>query len=116
MRVSIVVQRYGPDVLGGAERHARQVAERLAEFYSVDVLTSCALDYTTWANHYPPGDSVLNGVTVRRFPTRHPRPANIDDLWGRAYLHGHSLDDELAWLRAQGPYTPPLLDYLRRHR
>ncbi len=116
MKVTVVAQRYGAEILGGAESHARQVAERLAEFYSVDVLTSCALDYTTWANHYPPGDSVLNGVTVRRFPTRHPRPANIDDLWGRAYLHGHSLDDELAWLRAQGPYTPPLLDYLRRHR
>lgn len=116
MRVSIVVQRYGPDVLGGAERHARQVAERLAERHEVQALTTCAHDYATWANAYPPGESVVNGVQVLRFPTAQPRAANLAQLWDRVHLRVHTLADELTWLRAQGPYAPGLLDHLRQYR
>ena len=31
------------------------------------------------------------------------------------YHHPHSRDDEMEWLKQQGPWCPPLLDYLRRH-
>jgi glycosyltransferase involved in cell wall biosynthesis len=116
MRVAVVVQRYGEDILGGAERHARQVAERLAERHDVTILTSCAQDYTTWENHYPPGESQVNGVRVLRFPTTSVRPANISLIWDQAFHQYHTLADELAWVRAQGPCVPALLDDLRQHR
>lgn len=116
MRVSIVVQRYGADVLGGAELHARQVAERLATRYSVQVLTTCARDYTTWDNVYPPGASDVNGVLILRFPTVQRRADNLLQLWDRVHLQAHTLADELAWLRAQGPCVPALLDHLRQRR
>ncbi|SFL04199.1 Glycosyltransferase involved in cell wall bisynthesis [Porphyromonadaceae bacterium KH3CP3RA] len=66
-KIAIVVQRYGKEVNGGAELHARLLAERLKERYEVDVLTSCSLDYHKWDNHYPSGEEMIDGVRVLRF-------------------------------------------------
>ena len=63
MRILYVVQRYGEDVAGGAEQHARAFAERLVEReHEVTVLTSCASSYVDWANAFQPGWSRTNGV------------------------------------------------------
>jgi glycosyltransferase involved in cell wall biosynthesis len=67
MKLAIVVQRYGSEVNGGAEYHARLLAERLSTKHSVTVLSTCALDYVSWKNHYPAGDSKLENVEVKRF-------------------------------------------------
>lgn len=68
-RLALVPPRYGPDVIGGAELVLREVAHGLtARGWQVDVLTTCARDHHTWANHYPAGTTVDEGVTVRRFP------------------------------------------------
>ena len=45
MNLAIVVQRYGADISGGAELHARYIAERLSSRVQVRVLTTCARDY-----------------------------------------------------------------------
>lgn len=66
-KIAIVVQRYGKEVNGGAELHARLLAERLKEIYEVDVLTSCTLDYHKWDNHYPAGEDEIDGIRVLRF-------------------------------------------------
>ncbi len=66
-RIAIVVQRYAPEISGGAETLARLIAESLNSRYQVEVLTSCALDYTKWASHFEVGVSQVNGITVRRF-------------------------------------------------
>lgn len=56
MRVCIVVQRYGPEVAGGAEALCRRVASELvAAGDRVVVHTTTARDYLTWAPHYPAG-------------------------------------------------------------
>ena len=67
-RVALVVQRYGPEVNGGAEQLARRVARLLAGDLDLTVLTTCALDYRTWANHYPAGEQDVEGVRVRALP------------------------------------------------
>ena len=114
MRIGIVVQRYGVEVVGGAERLARGVAEGLARRHDVEVLTTCALSYRTWANHYPEGRQRVGGVTVRRF--RSERERDIDEfnaLSDRLFAGAaRTPEQERAWLEAQGPVVPALVDYL----
>jgi glycosyltransferase involved in cell wall biosynthesis len=73
MRLAFVVQRYGPEINGGAEVECRQLAERMSRHMQVEVLTTCAEDYHTWRNVYPAGQDVINGVPVRRFPVDRER-------------------------------------------
>ncbi len=114
MRIAFVIQRYGLEVVGGAETLARQVAERLTQHFTVEAITTCALELTTWANHYPPGETTLDGVLVRRFRTDQPRHPQFDRIY--AELEGNSqrtILDEIEWMKAQGPYSTDLLRYLR---
>lgn len=70
--------RYGPDVVGGAETLCRLMAENLAGHgVDVEVLTTCAVDHFTWANHHPEGVSVEGGVPVRRFPVSGSRDPDL---------------------------------------
>lgn len=113
-RVAFVIQRYGLEVVGGAETLARQVAERLTQNFTVEAITTCAAESSTWANHYAPGETMLNGVRVRRFRTDQPRHPQFNQLY--AQLEGNSqrtLLDEIEWMKAQGPYSADLLRYLR---
>ncbi|HXG89413.1 MAG TPA: glycosyltransferase [Vicinamibacterales bacterium] len=116
MKIAIVVQRYGADVNGGAELHARYVAEHLAKHLQVEVLTTCATDYITWRNALTPGTDTVNGVSVRRFAvTREREPGEFGRLSERVFTQRHSIRDELTWLEAEGPTSPALIDYIRQN-
>ena len=116
MRIGFVVQRYGTEILGGAEHHCRLVAERLAARHQVEVLTTCARDYLTWANEYSEGTDRMRGVTVRRFATSRTRDLQaFNRLSERVYHERHSGQDETEWLKQQGPWAPGLIEYLQRH-
>jgi glycosyltransferase involved in cell wall biosynthesis len=117
MRVAFIVQRYGTEILGGSEYHCRLVAERLADRHEVDVLTTCARDYITWKNEYPEGMDRIRGVNVRRFATTEPREIEDFNRYSDWIFHyPHTADDELTWLRKQGPWAPGLLEHLERHQ
>lgn len=116
LRVAVVVQRYGEDVIGGAESAARGVAEHLAPHVNVQVITTCARDYTTWENVYPPGEHQLNGVRLLRFPVDHARDWQAAQReTGRFLQRKRALDEELTWVRREGPFSTPLLNYIRRN-
>jgi glycosyltransferase involved in cell wall biosynthesis len=113
-RVAFVVQRYGPDVCGGAEHHCRLVAERMARHWDLEVLTTCALDHLTWANVLPAGTSEVNGVRVRRLAVERPVDTAVrDHLYWRMEDPAHTVDEERAWLRAQGPVVADWVPRLR---
>lgn len=115
MKIAVVVQRYGVDISGGAELHARYIAERLARHATVEVLTTCAKDYITWKNELPAGEETINGVTVRRFPVHTPR--NPDDFGRRSnfiFSTTHSMADELKWLESEGPASRAMLRHISR--
>jgi glycosyltransferase involved in cell wall biosynthesis len=77
------------------------------------VLTTCARDYITWANDYPPGQSREGGVDVRRFPVSRTRSPQDFGAWSkRVFETTHSVNDELAWLEAEGPTSPALIRHL----
>ncbi len=116
MRIGFVVQRYGTEVVGGAELHCRWVAEHLAERHEVEVLTTTALDYLSWQNALPSGVSQQNGVTVRRFPVaRERRVESFDPVANKVCFFDHTDEEERRWLEEHGPVCPELLDHLRQH-
>ena len=116
MKIAVVVQRYGQAVNGGAELHARYIAEHLARHGQVEVLTTCATDYVTWRNELEPGVEPVNGVPVRRFKVKHERdPLVFAKRSDRVFERRHSLGDELDWLDAEGPTSPALVDYIAKH-
>jgi glycosyltransferase involved in cell wall biosynthesis len=116
VKLAVVVQRYGQAINGGAELHARYVAERLARHAEVEVLTTCATDYVRWRNALPPGEERINGVAVRRFRVKHERePEVFRRRSDRVFKEQHSLADELAWLDAEGPTSTALVGYVARH-
>lgn len=110
MRVAFVVQRYGAEVAGGAESLCRATARALAaRGVELEVFTTTARDYLTWAPHYAAGTSQDDGVTVHRFPADPPDPARNAALARALALGRGGPAQEDAWARAQGPVAPGLL-------
>ena len=110
--ILIVVQRFGDEVVGGSEGHARVVASRLARAHRVEVATTTAADYWTWAPYYPAGTSEMDGLRVRRFPVAEGRDPEFKAFESKVLAGEHTLADEEEWLRKQGPHCPELLDFL----
>lgn len=117
-RVAFVVQRCGLEVNGGAELLCRLVAEQMAKQIPTEVLTTCAVDYLTWADHYPPGEERIGELVIRRFPVAHPRDLqsfNRASQYLQPRIGSLPLEEEEQWMREQGPWSPALFDYLAQH-
>ncbi len=112
MKIACIVQRYGDQIVGGAELHCRLVAERLAAMHSVEILTTCATDYLTWENVLPEGIEQVGPCTVRRFPVSRPRPPDFDDLAFRVLHSTASSALQMEYLEAHGPFAPSLVEHL----
>ncbi len=112
--IGIVVQRYGNEVIGGAETLARNVAERLLrQGFRVTVFTTCARDYLTWRDEYPAGESFLRGVAIRRFPVSRERDIAAFNRFSDEFFAQAAADrDEPRWIAEQGPLCPDLVQGL----
>jgi glycosyltransferase involved in cell wall biosynthesis len=116
-RVAFVVQRFGEEIVGGAEAHARQVALRLAPHAAIEVFSTCAVDHLSWKNELPAGTSRDGPLTVHRF--RSSRVRNIrgfNRLSDATFGHAQDLVAESRWLADQGPASPALLERLVAQR
>lgn len=112
MKLCFIIQRYGVDFVGGAEKYVESMATGLAaEGYDISVITSCATSYEDWADVYPPGTTVDNGVTVHRVAVRAPRD---NDRFIPLHLRAVQVHDTPLWPWAQDRWTqmmgPDLVD------
>jgi glycosyltransferase involved in cell wall biosynthesis len=114
MKVAFVTPRYGPQVMGGAETAARQLAEHLiAETgWEAEAYSTCALDPHTWADELEPGTSQINGVPVHRFASAHGRLPEFYGLDGRLRLAPQraTRDEGRRWVDTNGPVSPDLIE------
>lgn len=109
-KIGIVVQRYGLEINGGAEYHARLIAEKLSKYVAVEVFTTTALDYVTWEHQLENQRDMINGVRVNRFRVERQRdPQRFGEWQNRVFHEEHSLADERSWLDEEGPLCPSLI-------
>ena len=116
-RIALVNQRYGLEVNGGSEYYTRLIAERLTDSFEVDVITTKALEYTTWADYYEKDEEVINGVRVLRFPVAKKRARHFG-RYNKKFLRSkkHTTEEERVWFEKQGPYSPAAVDYIRANK
>lgn len=114
MKITYATHRYGVEIHGGAELACRMFAEQLAAQpgWSVEVLSTCAFDAVTWADHYGPGDSVVNGVHLRRFRSQSGRHVDFGDFSARVLANPArvSFGEAERWIHMQGPVCPDLIE------
>ena len=135
-KICLLIQRYGQGINGGAEVHAQQVAEQLSKYHDVDVVTTCAEEYTTWEPNLPAGQSVENGIQITRLNNQ-PRDQKQQQSAYNALKYSPSIfirrklfkhfnkpflkprdkvsPRERLWIESQGPYIPSLGDYLKQN-
>lgn len=139
-KIAIIVQRYGQQINGGAEVHARMIAEKLIANYEVVVLTSRATDYHTWEPVLPLGSSFENNIEIIRFnhpPKAHPKTVHKlnrklrgrwlfqkfyrfigEPKWYLIFFPEADVSniDSKKWLALQGPETYDLKKYLHENQ
>jgi glycosyltransferase involved in cell wall biosynthesis len=114
VKVAFVTPRYGPQIIGGAETAARQLAEHLVADtgWEAEAYSTCALDPHTWADELAPGDTEINGVPVHRYASAHGRLPDFYGLDGRLRLAPQlaTREESRRWVDYNGPYSPELVD------
>ena len=116
MKLACVVHRFGAAIAGGSEGHCRAIARRLAANHDVTVLTTCASDHVSWRNEFPAGESLDEGIRVRRFPVARERALDrFGEITERVFDASASVDEEEQWFRENGPDVPDLVVHLRQH-
>ncbi len=117
MKIAFIVQRFGKEILGGSETLARQLAERLSRRHDITVLTTTAKDYITWKNELPPGEDKGRGIRLIRFPVEGERDIEEFNRFSEEIYKGQpTREQELEWLRKQGPVVPELVEYLKKEQ
>ncbi|TZG00270.1 glycosyltransferase family 4 protein (plasmid) [Chryseobacterium panacisoli] len=135
-KIAIVVQRYGLEINGGAELHARLLAEKLSAIYDIEIITTCAIEFERWDNHYPEGIEIINTIQVRRFKTLkkdlkkfselskiarnlykyHSRKLsflNFPYLLYKRFKYNKKDFNFNEWLEVQGPYSNDLIQFIK---
>jgi glycosyltransferase involved in cell wall biosynthesis len=115
VKLACVIHRFGADIAGGSEGHCRAIAQHLASTHDVTIVTTCAKDHVSWANHYPEGESRDGALTVVRVPVARQRDLyRFRDISDRLFSEKATAEEQEQWFRENGPDAPELLAYLRR--
>lgn len=136
--IAFTIFRYGEGIFGGAEAHCRMLAERLTPYYRIEILTTTLRHPGCPEQDFPEGESLENGILVRRFRTE-ADTTHYNEL-RRAGNRARRLRYRLDQLRLLTPlaslhpvwhlneeaerhffacheeYAPSLVEYVRRHK
>jgi glycosyltransferase involved in cell wall biosynthesis len=118
VKLAFITPRYGADIATGAEHACWLLAAQVGQRHDVEVLTTCARDARTWKNAAPEGADRVRGVVVRRFAVSQTHDATAFARLGSRLVNQAPIrEDELEWVRQLGPWSPGLIDYIKRqHR
>lgn len=117
MKIGFVIHRYGEEIVGGSERLCYELVRNLSNDIRIEVITTCAKDYVTWRDEYPEGAAEQNGIPVRRFPVEEERDSRFNQLHEKIIQQGSAtLEEQLEWMKLQGPYAPGLISYLKENK
>jgi glycosyltransferase involved in cell wall biosynthesis len=111
-----VLPRFGKGIVGGAEHLAGSLARKLRDQGAhVEVLTTCARDNRTWENYFDAGDSIEEGLIIRRFPVE----SRDLDTWIPLQIKISegmklSLEEQLEWM-THSVNSFALYEYIQRH-
>jgi glycosyltransferase involved in cell wall biosynthesis len=90
----------------------------MSVYWETEILTTCAVDYVTWEDFYPPGEQRIGDVLIRRFPVAASRVTKTFNQMS-ARIHDNrscaGVEEEMAWMQAQGPWCPELVRYIETH-
>ncbi len=119
MKIAVVVPRYGPEVVGGAETLVRGLAERIQKDdpqIEVEALTTCARDHHTWKNYYREGRDVVHGVPVKRFAVNENRDLTRygELLFKISMGQVIPVDEQYEWIDVN-VHSARLYDYIARN-
>ncbi len=126
-KIALVIPWFGPDLKGGAEQQAWQIAQRLAQAgCAVDVLTTCCQSFLhDWGqNHYAEGASQSGDLTLRRFRVGARDKHAFNRVVGKMLaLPKESLvpgvyplsreEEDIYW--SHNIHSPSMLDYVDSH-
>ncbi len=118
LKLAFVTPIFSTQTYGGAERHAREFAELLAEDFEIDIITTTAIDYRTWKNQFPVGTTYEKNLKVHRFPIKKQRSiffsfVNHSAIQKQTHLKDIEFEN---WLVAQGPYSPDLVEFVKNNQ
>lgn len=137
-KIAIVIQRFGHGINGGAEVHAKQIADLLKADFDITVLTSCAEEYTTWEPVYTAGPLTEDNIKIVRI-TNEVRDEAKQKILAKRIKYSpkvlirrklypfitkkHIAPEQKSlnqtcheWLQAQGPHMPELDSYIQEHQ
>jgi len=122
MKIGLVIQRFGREVLGGSELLAFKMAQFLSEHYQLEVITTTAKHHLTWENYWQEGEYVEEGILIKRFKVDFPRSSYwhtlnqllLKDASSPERLRNLPLNFCFEWIKHQGPYSTSFLNYLRK--
>ena len=111
-RLLWVVPRFGSTTVGGAERLVGELATRaMPDGWTSEIATTCAVDHYTWENELPPGETVEDGLLVRRFEVGPRDGARYEQLHPAILAGEADYAEELEWL-ANSVWSPGLQRFL----
>ncbi|NIJ45770.1 glycosyltransferase involved in cell wall biosynthesis [Wenyingzhuangia heitensis] len=134
-KIAIVIQRYGDEINGGAETHARLLAKKLSIDYEITILTTKAVDHSNWKDYYSEDLEYIDNIKTKRFSCTSSKPdkkfrkyrriilkrTKFQQLLSkvglysffnkRKYFEATEKENDL-WLKSVGPNSPELVEYI----